>query len=189
MVDKKNFTEQELQAAEHFREILRILGEDPEREGLAETPLRYIKYLKEFTKKEDFNFTTFTNEGSDAMIIQKDIPFYSMCEHHTAPFFGKATVAYIPGDKIVGLSKLARTVKHYSKNFQNQERITKQVADRLEEELNPGGVAITLSARHFCMEMRGVQVPGTYTVTTELRGAFKNDPTTRAEYMANVSNN
>lgn len=174
---------------DNFRRILEYLGENPNREGLKETPKRYIKFMKEFLHKEDFNFTTFTNEdGNDEMIIQKDIPFFSMCEHHTAPFFGLATVAYIPNGKIVGLSKLARTVKYYASNFQNQERITSQVAERLQQELNPQGVAVTLSARHFCMEMRGVKTSGAHTVTTKLIGAFKEDDKARAEYMAHVRN-
>lgn len=177
------------EAREHFRAILKYLGEDTTREGLLETPKRYIKFMEEFLYKEDFNFTTFENEDSnDEMIIQKDIPFFSLCEHHTAPFFGMATVAYIPNGKIVGLSKLARTVQHYARRFQNQERITAQVANRLQDELHPRGVAVTLSARHFCMEMRGVKTSGAHTVTTKLIGAFKEDDKARAEYMSHVRN-
>jgi GTP cyclohydrolase I len=171
---------------ENFRRILEHLGEDPTREGLVETPKRYIKFMKQFLTKDDFNFTAFDAEGYDEMIVQKDIPFFSLCEHHIAPFFGTATVAYIPGKKIVGLSKLARTVKHYAANFQNQERITSQVAERLEKELNPVGVAVTISARHFCMEMRGVKTHDVATVTTKLTGAFKTDEKTRAEYMGHL---
>lgn len=170
----------------NFRRILEFLGEDPTREGLLETPKRYMKFMKQFLYKEPFNFTTFSSEGYDEMIVQKDIPFFSLCEHHIAPFFGKATVAYIPGEKIVGLSKLARTVQHYAHNFQNQERITSQVADRLTEELSPNGVAVTLSARHFCMEMRGVKTHDVHTSTTKLTGAFKDDNKARAEFMAYV---
>lgn len=171
---------------ENFRRILEHLGEDPTREGLVETPKRYIKFMKQFLTKDDFNFTAFDAEGYDEMIVQKDIPFFSLCEHHIAPFFGTATVAYIPGKKIVGLSKLARTVRHYAANFQNQERITSQVAERLEKELSPVGVAVTISARHFCMEMRGVKTSNVHTVTTKLTGAFKNDEKTRAEYMGHL---
>lgn len=180
MADKK------IEAQEHFKAILEYLGEDTEREGLKDTPKRYIKFMEEFLKPDDFNFTTFENEGTDEMILQKDIPFFSLCEHHTAPFFGMATVAYIPNGKIVGLSKLARTVQLYAHRFQNQERITSQIADRLQEELDPQGVAVTLSARHFCMEMRGVKTHDTHTITTKLIGAFKNDNKARAEFMANV---
>jgi GTP cyclohydrolase I len=174
-------------AQQHFRSILTLLGEDVEREGLLKTPERYTKFMWQFIQKEDFNFTVFESEGYDEMIIQKDIPFFSLCEHHTLPFFGTATVAYIPNDKIVGLSKLARTVQHYAHDLQNQERITSQVAERLEKELSPKGVAVTLSARHFCMEMRGVRTHDVHTVTTKLIGAFKEEPETRAEFMATVS--
>lgn len=169
---------------ENFRRILEYLGEDPSREGLVDTPKRYIKFMKQFLTPEEFNFTTFKNEGVDEMIVQMDIPFFSLCEHHTVPFFGTATVAYIPGERIVGLSKLARTVRYYAGRFQNQERITQQVADRLEKELSPLGAAVTLRARHFCMEIRGVKVHDTHTVTSKLTGAFKEKPETRAEYMA-----
>lgn len=169
---------------ENFRRILEYLGEDPIREGLADTPKRYIKFMKQFLTPEEFDFTTFKNEGIDEMIVQKDIPFFSLCEHHTVPFFGTATVAYIPGERIVGLSKLARTVRYYAGRFQNQERITQQVADRLEKELSPLGAAVTLRARHFCMEMRGAKVHDTHTITSKLTGAFKEKPETRAEYMA-----
>lgn len=173
-------------AEENFRRILQALGEDPTREGLLETPKRYIKFMRQFLEKEEFNFTVFDGEGYDEMIIQKDIPFFSLCEHHIAPFFGTATVAYIPGDKIVGLSKLARTVQHYARNLQNQERITSQVAERLEKELSPKGVAVTLSARHFCMEMRGVKTHDVHTVTTKLTGVFKDEHDTRAEFLSQV---
>lgn len=171
---------------ENFRRILEHLGEDPTREGLVETPKRYIKFMKQFLTKDEFNFTAFDAEGYDEMIIQKDIPFFSLCEHHIAPFFGTATVAYIPGKKIIGLSKLARTVQHYAHNFQNQERVTSQVAERLEKELQPLGVAVTVKARHFCMEMRGVKTHDVHTVTTKLTGAFKDKPETRAEFMSQI---
>lgn len=174
-------------AQDNFKEILEYLGEDTSREGLLETPKRYLKFMEQFLEKEQFNFTAFSSEGYDEMIIQKDIPFFSLCEHHIAPFFGTATVAYIPGDKIIGLSKLARTVRHYASNFQNQERITSQVAERLESELSPLGVAVTISARHFCMEMRGVKTHDVHTVTTKLKGAFKDKPETRAEFMSHIA--
>lgn len=163
--------------------ILEFIGEDPTREGLLDTPKRYIKFLKQFTDKEEFNFTVFDGEHYDEMIVQKDIPFFSLCEHHMAPFFGKATVAYIPDKKIVGLSKLARTVRYYAGSLQNQERITTQVAERLQKELNPLGVAVTLSARHLCMEMRGVKTHDVFTTTTKLTGAFKDKPEARAEFL------
>lgn len=173
-------------AENNFRRILEYLGEDPTREGLLDTPKRYVKFMKQFLDKEDFNFTAFANEGTDEMVIQKDIHFFSLCEHHTAPFFGKAHVAYIPGEKIVGLSKLARTVKHYAERFQNQERITTQIAERLEKELAPKGVAVMLEAKHLCMEMRGVKTHDTSTITTKLTGAFKDNHDTRNEFLSAV---
>ena len=170
----------------HFQEILRLLGEDETREGLIDTPKRYIKFMKEFLEPKEFNFTTFDAEGTDEMIIQKDIPFYSLCEHHTAPFFGTANVAYIPKDKIVGLSKLARTVDLYANRFQNQERITTQIAERLQHELNPIGVAVSLKAQHLCMCMRGVKKHDTYTITSKLLGAFKSNSEARNEFLKYV---
>lgn len=181
------YEEAKTDAEGHFRRILEYLGEDPTREGLVDTPKRYIKFMREFLSKDEFNFTVFENEGTDEMIIQKDIAFYSLCEHHTAPFFGVAHVAYIPGEKIVGLSKLARTVQHYANRFQNQERITNQIAERLEKELNPRGVAVSISAKHLCMEMRGVKTHDTSTVTTKLTGYFKEKPDTRAEFMQQIT--
>jgi GTP cyclohydrolase I len=171
-------------AEDNFVRILQYLGEDPKREGLRDTPRRYLKFMKEFLNPEPFKFTTFDSEGSDEMIIQTNIPFYSLCEHHIAPFFGTANVAYIPSDRIVGLSKLARTVDHYSRRFQNQERITAQVAERLMEELNPKGVAVSIKAQHLCMNMRGIKTHDTHTTTTKLIGAFKEDAMARAEFLS-----
>lgn len=164
--------------------LLETLGEDPTREGLLETPKRVLKFYREFLSPPEFNFTTFDSEGYDEMIVQKNIPFFSLCEHHMAPFFGTATVAYIPDKKIVGLSKLARTVDLYSRKLQNQERITTQVAAKLNEELSPGGVAVILQARHFCMEMRGIKTHDVFTTTSKLTGAFLNNAETRQELMA-----
>lgn len=170
-------------AENNFKEILEYFGEDTLREGLKETPKRYIKFLTEFLEPKEFNFTSFDAEGTDEMIIQTNIPFYSMCEHHTAPFFGIANVAYIPKDKIVGLSKLARTVDLYANRFQNQERITTQIAERIQKELNPVGVAVTLKAQHLCMCMRGVKKHDTWTQTSKMIGAFKDDINTRNEFL------
>ena len=172
----------------HFKQILQLLGENPDREGLIETPKRYIKFMREFLEPKEFNFTTFDAEGNDEMIIQTNIPFYSLCEHHTAPFFGVAHVAYIPKDKIVGLSKLARTVDYYSNRFQNQERITGQIAKRLWEELDPAGVAVSMKAQHLCMCMRGVKKWDTWTITNKLIGAFKENQTTRNEFLNMIQN-
>lgn len=167
----------------HFQEILKQLGEDTSREGLIETPKRYVKFMCEFLEPKDFNFTTFDAEGTDEMIIQTNIPFYSLCEHHIAPFFGVANVAYIPNEKIVGLSKLGRTVDLYSNRLQNQERITTQIAERIYLELNPKGVAVSLKAQHLCMNMRGVKKHDTWTITTKLLGAFKEDDKARNEFL------
>jgi GTP cyclohydrolase I len=168
----------------HFQQILKQLGEDVTREGLIETPKRYVKFMREFLEPKEFNFTTFDSEGTDEMIIQTNIPFYSICEHHTAPFFGVANVAYIPKDKIVGLSKLARTVDLYANRFQNQERITTQIAERIQKELNPIGVAVTLKAQHLCMCMRGVKKHDTWTQTSKMLGVFKDDLNCRNEFLA-----
>ena len=168
----------------HFKEILKHLGEDVEREGLRETPKRYIKFMTEFLKAENYNFTTFDAESSDEMIIQTNIPFYSVCEHHVAPFFGTANVAYIPNGKIVGLSKLARTVDFYANKLQNQERITTQIAERIQSELDPKGVAVSLKAQHLCMCMRGVKKYDTWTTTSKLLGIFKDDDKARNEFLS-----
>jgi len=167
----------------HFQQILKHLGENTSREGLIETPKRYIKFMREFLEPNEFNFTSFDAEGTDEMIIQTNIPFYSLCEHHTAPFFGFASVAYIPNKRIVGLSKLARTVDLYANRFQNQERITTQIAERIQKELNPKGVAVTLKAQHLCMCMRGVKKHDTWTVTNKLIGIFKDEGKARNEYL------
>jgi GTP cyclohydrolase I len=170
-------------AEDNFRSILTYLGEDITREGLKDTPKRYIKFLEEFLKPQEFNFTTFNAEGTDEMIVQTNIPFYSLCEHHIAPFFGYANVAYIPDKKIVGLSKLARAVDLYANRFQNQERITTQIADRLMKELSPKGVAVSLKAQHLCMCMRGVKKHDTWTITTKLLGNFKSNPEVKQEFL------
>ena len=167
----------------HFQQILKQLGEDTNREGLIETPKRYIKFMREFLEPKEFNFTSFDAEGTDEMILQTNIPFYSLCEHHTAPFFGFASVAYIPNKRIVGLSKLARTIDLYANRFQNQERITTQIAERIQKELNPKGVAVTLKAQHLCMCMRGVKKHDTWTVTNKLIGIFKDEGKARNEYL------
>lgn len=167
----------------HFQNILYQIGERPEREGLLETPKRYIKFLREFLNKEEFNFTTFTNEGGDEMIFEGNIQYYSLCEHHTVPFFGKAYVAYIPGEKIVGISKLARCVDYFAKNFQNQERITKQVAELIQEVLQAKGVAVLLEGQHMCMCMRGVKKDGVNTITQFYTGDFKHNKKLKKDFL------
>ena len=140
----------------HYQQILKQLGYDVNREGLIETPKRHIKFLREFLLEKEFAVTTFEAE-SKQMIVQKNIQFYSLCEHHVAPFFGVATVAYIPKDKILGLSKIARIVDKFSNRLQNQERITKQIAGFIQSELDCLGVAVKLNGKHLCMCMRGVK--------------------------------
>lgn len=170
--------------AEHaVRDLLKAIGENPDREGLLETPRRVVSALREMCHREPFVFTTFDAEGSNEMIVQGPIPVRSLCEHHVLPFVGDAFVAYIPNGRIVGLSKLARTVEYCCRGLQNQERITKAVADMLTENLDPLGVGVLIRARHFCMELRGVGMPGVYTTTSCLRGALLDDPKTRAEFL------
>lgn len=164
------------------REIL-IKFDNPEREGLQETPKRYSKFLTEFLTPEPFNFTVFDAENYDQMIVQSDIPFYSLCEHHLAPFFGTGFIAYIPDKKIVGLSKLARVLDKFARRFQNQERITTQVAEYLNRELEPKGVAVILKAQHLCMSMRGIKKPNTNTTTSKMVGVFLNDQSARNELL------
>lgn len=164
--------------------VLSIL-DDPYREGLVETPARVAKFWDEWVTKGEpsFNLTSFDSEGMNQMVVQRHIPFYSMCEHHLLPFFGEATVAYIPKSKIIGLSKLARLVDHYARRPQNQERITREVGEALDKSLEPLGVAVILSARHMCMEMRGIKAKGAETVTSHLTGVFREDLAAREELM------
>lgn len=163
--------------------LLMEMGEDPTREGLIETPQRVLKMYRELCHREEFNFTTFDAEGMSNMVVQTDIPLQSLCEHHMLPFMGTAAVAYIPDGKIVGLSKLARAVKYCSAGLQNQERITKAVADMLERHLQPKGVGVVIRARHLCMELRGVCTPNVYTTTSELRGVLLSEASARAEFL------
>ena len=164
-------------------ELLKHLDEEPGREGLKDTPERYKRFLADFLNPEPFETTIFESEGYDEMVIQTRIPFYSLCEHHLLPFFGQGAIAYIPDKHIVGLSKLPRILDHFSRRLQNQERLTVQVAEFLNETISPKGVGVILSARHMCMEMRGIRKPETLTTTSALRGRFKTDPRTRAEFI------
>jgi len=163
------------------REILLAIGEDPDREGLRDTPKRVAKMYEEvlsgYNDSPDNHLVLFS-EKYDEMIIVKDIPIYSLCEHHMLPFFGKAHVAYIPGNnKVTGLSKLARIVDVYSKRLQLQERMTEQIADAIMEKLKAKGVMVIVEAQHLCMIMRGVKKPGSYTVTSAVKGVMRNEPT------------
>ena len=163
------------------REILVAIGEDPEREGLRDTPSRVAKMYEEilsgYSDSPENHLVLFT-EKYDEMIIVKDIPFYSLCEHHMLPFFGKAHVAYIPSDRqVTGLSKLARIVDVYAKRLQLQERMTEQIAQAVMEDLGAKGVMVVIEAQHLCMIMRGVKKPGSYTVTSSVKGVMRKEPT------------
>ncbi|SEJ43350.1 GTP cyclohydrolase I [Deinococcus reticulitermitis] len=173
------------------RAWLSAIGEDPDREGLTRTPQRVARAWAHLTAgyhqtlAEVVGEGVFAAEGSE-MVIVKDIEFYSMCEHHMLPFYGRAHVAYIPREKILGLSKFARIVDLYSRRLQVQERVTTQVADAVEELLAPKGVAVLMEGIHLCMAMRGVQKQNSSTTTSAMRGLFRSDPRTRAEFMSAV---
>ena len=179
----------DLSAAERAaRDLLVALGADLESDHLRDTPRRVAKAYAELLTPRPFNATTFPNdEGYDELVIVGEIPFQSLCAHHLLPFHGKAHVAYLPGKRLVGLSKLARVVELYSRRLQLQERLTTQVADWLEEHLEPGGVGVVLEAEHLCMSLRGVQSAGSNTVTSALRGAVKNDARTRQEFLSLIN--
>ncbi|MCR5690284.1 MAG: GTP cyclohydrolase I FolE [Clostridiales bacterium] len=171
------------------RDILTAIGEDPDREGLVETPRRVADMYEEIFAGLDCDpikdVKLFDERGSDEMVIVRDIPMYSMCEHHLLPFIGKASIAYIPKNgKVIGLSKLARIVRDFASRPQLQERLTAQIADFLFEQLEPQGVAVMISAEHLCMTMRGIRAAGAVTRTSALRGTMKSDARTRAEVMA-----
>lgn len=172
-----------------FTELFKYIGEDPERGGLQETPERMAKAWAEWTSGYELKpgdiLKTFEDgaDGVDEMVLVKDIPFYSHCEHHLAPFFGTVTIGYIPQGKIVGLSKLSRLTDIFARRLQVQERLTNQIADAITEHLNPRGVGVIIKARHMCMESRGVCQQGHHTVTSALRGAMRDQAATRAEFI------
>jgi GTP cyclohydrolase I len=184
--------ESELSIASHMREILAGLGEDPNREGLLRTPERSEKALRFLTSgyrmdlNEIVNGALFTHK-CDEMVIVKDIEFFSMCEHHLLPFFGKMHVAYIPNSKVIGLSKIPRIVDMFARRLQLQERLTQQVAETLNEVLEPKGVGVICEARHFCMMMRGVEKQHSGTVTSSMLGGFRRRKDTRDEFLSLVS--
>ncbi|GAB6072436.1 GTP cyclohydrolase I FolE [Venenivibrio stagnispumantis] len=160
------------------------IGEDPNREGLRDTPKRVAKMWEEFESYREMNMTIFEEVGSyDEMVVVRDIQFFSLCEHHLLPFFGKAHIAYIPNGKVCGLSKLVRVVNKFSYRPQVQERLTAEIAEYLEKELNPKGVAVVMEGVHLCMSMRGVRNPESVTVTSKLTGVFKEDEKTRNEFL------
>ena len=171
------------------REILIAVGEDPDREGLLETPKRVANMYEEIfaglTEDPKQHIKLFNEQSNDEMVIVKDIPFYSMCEHHLLPFFRKAHIGYIPIDnKIIGLSKLARIVDNFAKKPQVQERLTSDIADFLNDNLQPKGVAVIMEAEHMCMTMRGARAAGSKTQTSALRGIMRTDAKTRAEVLS-----
>lgn len=171
------------------REILEAIGEDPERDGLKDTPKRVARMYAEVCaglhQEPAQHLSTTFEAGHDEMVMVRDIPLYSLCEHHLIPFLGKAHVAYIPNDtgRVTGLSKLARLVDGYAKRPQVQERLTRQIADAIESELHPQGVLVVIEAEHLCMSMRGVRKPGSSTVTSSVTGIFRDNVATRAEAM------
>jgi GTP cyclohydrolase IA len=179
---------QELRDA--IREIILAIGEDPDREGLRETPRRVAEMFKELfsglaVDPAEMLAVSF-DEGHEEMVILRDIPFYSMCEHHFLPFHGKAHVGYIPRGCVVGISKIARVLEAFAKRPQLQERLTSQIADTLMEKLDPDGVAVVVEAEHLCMTMRGVRKPGSSVVTSAVRGTFENSSVTRSEFLTLV---
>ena len=179
--------------AYHYREILTLLGEDPEREGLIKSPERIAKAMSFVTKGyaqdpvEIIKSATF-NEDYNHMVLVKDIELFSMCEHHMMPFVGKAHVAYIPNGTITGLSKIARVVECYARRLQVQERLTVQIRDCIKEALNPMGVAVVIEASHLCMQMRGVEKQASATTTSAFSGVFLKDTRTREEFLTLISN-
>jgi GTP cyclohydrolase I len=174
---------------EAVRVLLRHCGEDPRREGLARTPLRVAKALEFLTSGYDedpkvaINGALFTEEDYQEMILCKNLDFYSLCEHHLLPFFGKAHVAYLPNRRIVGLSKIARMVEIFARRLQVQERLTTQIAHTIMEEIEPLGVAVVLEAEHLCMRMRGVEKQNSYVTTSAMLGVFRSHQGTRQEFM------
>ncbi|AHD04607.1 GTP cyclohydrolase I FolE [Paenibacillus larvae] len=172
----------------HIREILRLIGEDVDREGLLDTPARVTRMYEEIfggyeADYEEVLGVTF-DENHEELVIVKDIVYYSQCEHHMAPFFGKVHIGYIPSGKIAGLSKFARLVEAVTRKLQVQERITSQIADIIEEVLKPQGIMVMVDGEHLCMCSRGVKKPGSKTVTSAVRGIFRTDAALRAEFLS-----
>lgn len=186
----RRLSDEDRRAAEgHVRELLRLIGDDPAREGLLETPARYVRALEEQfagygqNPAEHLERTFDEVQGYDELVLVSDIEVYSHCEHHMVPFVGKAHVGYIPNGRVVGLSKLARVVDVFAKRLQVQEKLTVQIAHAIEATLAPHGVAVVLQCQHFCMCYRGVRKPGSWTTTSRLRGIFLQDSAARIELL------
>jgi len=179
--------------ADLVRKMLVALGEDPNREGLRKTPERFEKALKFLTSGYHQNLDTVLNGATfsvhyDEMVVVKDIEFFSLCEHHLLPFFGKAHVAYLPSQKVLGLSKIARLVNMYARRLQIQERMTSQIAEAISEKVSPEGVGVIIEARHLCMQMRGVEKQHGQAVTSAMLGSFRHNKQTRDEFLSLVRN-
>jgi GTP cyclohydrolase I len=188
----KMMPSQEPSVASKMREVLSALGEDPSREGLLQTPERYEKAMRFLTKGYTESLEQIVNGAvfsvkCDEMVIVKDIEFFSMCEHHLLPFFGKVHVAYLPKDKVIGLSKIPRIVNMFARRMQLQERLTQQVAEAVSSAISPRGVAVLVEAQHFCMMMRGVEKQHSGTVTSTMLGAFRSSKATRDEFLSIVA--
>jgi GTP cyclohydrolase I len=174
-------------AEESARALLKALGIQVDTEALKDTPGRMVRAYAELFTPRAFNLTTFPNdEGYDELVLARAIPMHSVCEHHLLPFVGLAHVGYLPGDRILGLSKLARVVEHFARRPQVQERLTKQVADWLQERLQPKAVGVVIEAEHTCMTLRGVKATGSSTVTSTLLGGFRSDIRSRQEFLAAI---
>ena len=173
---------------EHYSKVLELIGEDPSREGLIKTPERVAKAMQFLTQGYEINATEILqsamfSEDYSQMVLVKEIEFYSLCEHHLLPFFGKAHIAYVPDGNIVGLSKLPRVVDAFSRRLQVQERLTNEIRDCIQDTLKPKGVAVVMEARHLCMQMRGVEKQSSLTTTSAFSGAFLESEKTRFEFM------
>ncbi len=186
--DSPSVDEERVVAA--MREIITAIGDDPDRPDLVATPQRIARMYQELFAGVNFDprriLSESLEESHDEMVIIKDIPFYSLCEHHFLPFYGVAHVGYVPKGRVVGISKLARVVDAYAKRPQVQERLTSQVADTIQECLQPDGVAVVVEAEHLCMTMRGIKKPGSRVVTSAVRGSFRRSALTRAEFLSLV---
>ena len=191
--DNERYREGLEDLADHYKEILTLLGEDPEREGLEKTPMRVAKAMQTLTKGYQMDAhkvltDALFKEDYSQMVIVKDIDFFSLCEHHMLPFYGKAHVAYIPNGYITGLSKIARVVDIYAHRLQVQERMTQQIKDCIQDTLKPLGVMVVIEAKHMCIQMRGIEKQNSITTTSDFSGAF-NQAKTRQEFMNLIHNN